>query len=89
MFRETIRPLPAEDQSNRTVEVLDTGSLLGSWRIHRNTIKQTESGADVYVVEFDSGGRHYRCPLYRFQAGTRLTEREAVERSLARGTMPA
>ncbi len=46
--------------------VLQPGIVLSGCRILRNDA----SGAEPYVVEFDSAGRRYSCPLFTFQPRT-------------------
>jgi hypothetical protein len=79
LLRETIRPLEAEDTQTRTQTLLQMGTPLSGWLIRRNNSEGTASGADVYLVEFQSAGRRYRCPLYRFQARTQAIELARVD----------
>lgn len=44
--------------------------LLQQCRVHRNSGVAIQSGAEVYAVEFQAGGRSYLCPLCRFQPRT-------------------
>jgi hypothetical protein len=48
------------------MSVLQPGVVLSGCRILRNDT----SGAEPYVVEFDSAGRRYSCPLFAFQPRT-------------------
>ena len=58
---------------------LEPGAILYFCRIHRNSYAETEAGAEVYVMEFQSSGRPYTCPLFRFQPRTRAVELVWVE----------
>ncbi|MGD0872407.1 MAG: hypothetical protein ABSB88_22890 [Bryobacteraceae bacterium] len=73
MLRETLSKLAVEDIVALAGAVLEPGTVLTLYRIERNSSPQ-RSSADVYQVVFESGGRRYRCPLYRFQARTQALE---------------
>ena len=66
MDREIIRPLAVWDIDVCYTSVLEPGSVLSGCRILRNDA----SGAEPYVVEFDSDGHRYSCPLFAFQPRT-------------------
>ncbi len=72
MLRETLSNLAVEDIVAQTGTVLEPGTVLTLCRIERNSSPQPPS--DVYQVVFESGGRWYRCPLYRFQPRTQALE---------------
>jgi hypothetical protein len=58
---------------------LEPGATLYLCRIHRNSHAETGTGSEVYVMEFQSSGRRYTCPLFRFQPRTRAVELVWVE----------
>ena len=64
--REIIRPLAVWDTDVCYMSVLQPGVVLSGCRILRNDA----TGAEPYVVEFDSAGRRYSCPLFAFQPRT-------------------
>jgi hypothetical protein len=64
--REIIKPLAVWDTGVRYTSVLQPGIVLSGCRILRNDA----SGAEPYVVEFDSAGHRYSCPLFAFQPRT-------------------
>ena len=72
VLREALSRLAAEDIVARTGAVLEPGTVLTLYRIECNGSAAPLS--DVYQVVFESGGRRYRCPLYRFQARTQALE---------------
>jgi hypothetical protein len=53
---------------------LEPGAILYSCRIHRHSHAETETGAEVYVMEFQSSGRRFTSPLVRFQPRTQVVE---------------
>jgi hypothetical protein len=48
------------------MSVLQPGMILSGCRI----LRSDASGAEPYVVEFDSDGHRYSCPLFAFQPRT-------------------
>jgi len=72
VLRETVGKLPVEDIVALAGAVLEPGTVLTLYSIERNSSPAPSS--DVYEMVFESGGRRYRCPLYRFQARTRAVE---------------
>jgi hypothetical protein len=84
MLREAIRALNVEDVLARTEAVLAPGAVLSGCRLRRRSSAEIASGADVYVVEFQSAGRRYHCPLYRFQPRTQWLDAVQVEEDPAR-----
>jgi hypothetical protein len=64
--REIIRPLPVWDTDVRYTSVLQPGIVLSGCRI----LRSDASGGEPYVVEFDSDGHRYSCPLFAFQPRT-------------------
>ncbi len=48
------------------VSVLQPGIVLSGCRI----LRSAAFGAEPYVVEFDSAGHRYSCPLFAFQPRT-------------------
>src|ERR1017187_5286926 len=79
VLRETLSKLAVEDIVALAGAVLECGTVLTHYRIERNS--SAASSSDVYQVVFESGGRQYRCPLYRFPART-----QAVEAAREQGT---
>jgi hypothetical protein len=67
---------------------LEPGAILYSCRIHRNSHVETETGAEVYVMEFQSSGRRYSSPLVRFQPRTQAVDLVWVEGIPAREAVP-
>jgi len=71
VLRETISQLSVWDAAAHTQITLEPGAVLESCRVYRD--ESAPAGeADAYEVEFHSTGRRYTCPLFRFQARTRL-----------------
>ena len=66
MDREIIRPLAVWDTDVCYMSVLPPGVILSGCRI----LRSDASGAEPYVVEFDSAGHRYSCPLFAFQPRT-------------------
>ena len=66
---------------------LEPGAILYSCGIHRNSHAETETGAEVYVMEFQSSGRRYFSPLFRFQPRTQVVDLIWVEGIPARETV--
>jgi hypothetical protein len=79
VLRETLSKLAVEDIVALAGAVLEPGAVLTLYRIERNSNPAPSS--DPYQVVLESGGRQYRCPLYRFQART-----QAVEAASEQGT---
>ena len=79
VLRETVGKLAVEDIVALAGAVLEPGTVLTLYRIERNS--SAAASSDVYQVVFESGGRWYRCPLYRFQPRT-----QAVESAHQQGT---
>jgi hypothetical protein len=81
--REIIRPLAAWDMDDCSTSLLPQGTLVSACRILRNHA----AGDEPYVMEFDSGGHRYSCPLFTFQprtqALTAAVETMPVEAALA------
>jgi hypothetical protein len=61
--REITRPLAAWDLDACATSILQPGSVASACRILRNDVP----GAETYLVEFDSAGHRYSCPLFSFQ----------------------
>jgi hypothetical protein len=72
VLRETVGKLAVEDIVALAGTVLEPGTVLTLYRIERNS--SAAASSDVYQVVFESGGRWYRCPLYRFQPRTQALE---------------
>jgi hypothetical protein len=64
--REIIRPLAVWDTDMQYTSVLQPGIGLSGCRI----LRSDASGAEPYMVEFDSAGHRYSCPLFTFQPRT-------------------
>ncbi len=82
MLRETVSKLAVEDIEALAGTVLEPGAVLTLYRIERNSGPPLSS--DVYQVVMESGGRWYRCPLYRFQARTQALEAAREQGTRAR-----
>jgi hypothetical protein len=80
--REIIKPLAAWDIHRRNTIVLPAGAVVSACRILRNHT----AGDEPYVMEFDSNGRRYACPLFTFQPRTQavaaVVEIEPAEQAL-------
>ena len=79
MIREVSSPLAAWDVAAGSAVTLEPGAILYSCRIHRNSHAETETGTEVYVMEFQSSGRRYFSPLFRFQPRTQAVDLIWVE----------
>jgi hypothetical protein len=64
--REIIKPLAVWDTDVCYTSFLQPGIVLSGCRI----LRSDASGAEPYVVEFDSAGHRYSCPLFAFQPRT-------------------
>jgi hypothetical protein len=80
--RTVIRSFPARDAGSGTVAFLLPGDPIEHYEIQRNRTADADDG--VYVMTFASRGRHFRCPLVRFQARTTAAISELVEENPAR-----
>jgi hypothetical protein len=78
-MREVISPLAAWDVAAGSAVTLEPGAILYSCRIHRHSHAETETGSEVYVMEFQSSGRRYAAPLCRFQPRTQAVDLVWVE----------
>jgi hypothetical protein len=58
---------------------LEPGAILYSCRILRHSHAETEAGSEVYVMEFQSSGRRFTSPLFRFQPRTQAVDLVWVE----------
>jgi hypothetical protein len=74
LMRETVAALTVYEPEAQSETRLEPGTLLGECRIHRSMETEIAQGAEPYVVRFQWAAREYRCPLYRFQARTRVVE---------------
>jgi hypothetical protein len=72
VLRKTLSRLAVEDVVARTGVTLEPGTALTLYCIERNN--GSEPAIDVYQAVFESAGRRYRCPLYRFQPRTQAME---------------
>ena len=79
VIREVSSPLAARDVAAGCEVALEPGAILYSCRIRRNSHAETESGAEVYAMEFQSSGRQYSAPLFRFQPRTQAADLVWVE----------
>ena len=71
LLREATNPFSAWDIEGRMEVTLEPGLLLSRCRVRRHSQDEIDCGADAYSVEFQTGGRNYVCPLFRFQPRTR------------------
>ena len=74
-----IGPLAAWDVASGSAVTLEAGAILYSCRLCRRSRVETETGAEVYVMEFQSSGRRYFSPLFRFQPRTQVVDLIWVE----------
>jgi hypothetical protein len=81
--RTVIRALVAFDEANRTID-LEPGAFIQDCRIQRNPEAAEDRDLEVYVMKFESAGRHLRCPLVDFQARTEAISPAGVEENPAR-----
>lgn len=81
-----IRRLVARDESARIDVVIEPGALIDSHQIHRNIDSAAE---EVYVMEFESDGRHLRCALVQFQSRTQTAAPLSVDESPGAATSAA
>jgi hypothetical protein len=77
--RTVIRTLKAWDPATRKQVEIQPGALLESYRILQNRDSGAAPSADVYLMEFESAGRRYCCPLAQFQPRTLAVEQFVVE----------
>jgi len=82
VLREIVSKLAVEDIVALAAAVLEPGTVLTLYRIERN--RSPRASSDVYEMVFESDGRQYRCPLYRFQARTQALEAAREQGSPAR-----
>jgi hypothetical protein len=81
--RTVIRGFTARDARSLATVALQPGELIESYRIQRiGVAADTDDG--VYVMDFESSGRHLRCPLVQFQARTQSILSHFVEEAPAR-----
>jgi hypothetical protein len=73
--RQVIRPLDAWNTDLCSPVTLEPGSILSGCRIEANGIAHPACGVEPYIVEFNSSGGRYACPLFRFQPRTQAVER--------------
>jgi hypothetical protein len=81
LARTVIRRFVALDVAAGIDVVIEPGTSIQSCRIHRNP--ETGSDAEVYAVEFETGGKALRCPLVQFQARTEMAASEVGEQQPA------
>ena len=79
MIREVIGPLAAWDVASGSAVTLEAGAILYACRLCRRSHAETETGAEVYIMEFQSSGRRYSSPLFRFQPRTQAVDSVSVE----------
>ena len=80
LVREVIRPFQAWDAVARSAVTLEPGVVLNACLVQRFA---GHAGSEAYGVEFHSSGRRYTCPLYLFQARTRVMDHVAVAENTA------
>jgi hypothetical protein len=71
VIREVIRSISAWDAANRSELTLQPGAVLRYCRILRHTHTAVATGAEPYVMEFETAGCRYECALATFQPRTR------------------
>jgi hypothetical protein len=77
--RTVIRILEAWDSITLQPVNIQPGAFLESCRILRNRHAGETQAAEVYLMEFESAGRRYCCPLAQFQPRTLAVEQVGVE----------
>jgi hypothetical protein len=87
MLREAASPLRVCDVQTQNEVTLKPGTAIATYRIHRSTAEETARGADAYLMDFQVGDRHYRCPLHRFQSRTQVVESMCLEEQPVRAKM--
>jgi hypothetical protein len=58
--------------------------MLSGCRIRRNSAAEIAAGGEPYLMEFQSFGFQYACPLFQFQPRTQAVELVALEGNSAR-----
>jgi hypothetical protein len=71
VIREVISSMRVWDAVTHSAFTLEPGALLHYCKVRRNQSSAVESGAEPYVVQFESGGSRYECALVVFQPRTR------------------
>ena len=79
MARTVIRTLKAWNPATRQQVEIPPGAFLESYRILRNRTAGATPPVDVYLMEFESAGQRYCCPLAQFQPRTLAVEQFVVE----------
>ena len=82
MARKVISTLEVWDSASGVKARLAAGTELIQCRIRRRM--EGAEAVDVYVMEFQSAGRQYSCPLVCFQARTETVVPHASEEIPAR-----
>lgn len=77
LIRELVNTLQAWDAGAGSGVLLQAGSLVFVRRIRREPFPGSATGP--YLTEFECQGRLYACPLYEFQARTRLADLESAQ----------
>jgi hypothetical protein len=85
--RTVIRTLKAWDSATRKQVEIQPGAFLESYRILRNRNAGATPSVDVYLMEFESAGQRYCCPLAQFQPRTLAVEQFVVEEEPARDSI--
>jgi hypothetical protein len=85
--RTVIRTLEAWDTATRKQVEIQPGAFLDSYHILSNRDAGASSPVGVYLMEFESAGRRYRCPLVQFQPRTLAVEQFVVEQEPARDSI--
>ena len=74
VVRTVFRTLEAWDAATGRAVEIQPGALLEWYRILRNLQPGMAPSLDVYLMEFESAGRRYWCPLAQFQPRTLAVE---------------
>ena len=71
--RTVVRRILAFDPTVSAVTPIEPGAILEICGIVRHSGPPETPATDVYVMEFEFGGRTLRCPLVEFQARTQTS----------------
>jgi hypothetical protein len=66
VLRELISPLQVWDCAAHATAILKPGALITRFEILKNSNTESDPQADVYLMAFETQGRSYTCPLFRF-----------------------
>jgi hypothetical protein len=82
--RTVISKLGVWDITLELAAWLQPGAILDGYRIRR-TVTTAGGSGDVYLMEFESVGHRYQCPLVAFQSRTRRIDSISPDQTSAPG----